>query len=368
MQVGVMLRHLGERGGIVTYSRNLVRGLIDEAPEDHFHLLYQDQEQAGSFGESPNLSEHVLPGGGRFWWDQWSVPRAARRLGLEVIINPKLSVPLYCPVPSVLVLRPEQFVHPELFRPWDRRYFKFFMPRYCQAASRIIAPTQQAAEDIVRFVGADRSKLRPVHEGCGEHFFAPPPGPQELERVRRRYRLPQRYVLFVGGITPLKNLERLVEAFGMVRERHQVTLVVVGFKRWRFERDISFARQHEVADHIHFTGYVEDRDMPQVFRLARVLFFPSIYEGFGIPVPEGFATGCPVVTTTRGCTPEVAGQAAELVDPFDVGDMARGLDRVLSDPAYRRELIARGLARAGRFRFSRVARQTLEVLQEAAQG
>ncbi|MBI5522641.1 MAG: glycosyltransferase [Desulfarculus sp.] len=152
-------------------------------------------------------------------------------------------------------------------------------------------------------------------------------------------------MLFVGGITLLKNFERLMEAFARVHERQAIPLVVVGFNRWRFENDLAFAKSHRASAHILFPSFVADEAMPQVYRMASCLFFPSIYEGFGIPVPEAFATGCPVVTTNRGCTSEVAGGAAHLVDPFDVEDMAQGLELVLSDQAYCQELIARGRAR-----------------------
>ncbi len=363
MRVGIMLRHLGEKGGIVTYTKNILKSFLRLAPEHHFALFYASAEHLGSYA-GPNLSEHLLPASGKFAWDHWAVPRLAAALDLDLIFNPKLSVPLWAKQPRVLVLRPEQFVHPELFKPLDRAYFKTFMPLYCRAAARILAPTATAAQDIVRYVGSDPTKTVWVHEGCGDHFFAPDPGPQALAEVRQRYGLPERYVLFVGGITPLKNFERLVEAFARVHERHHLPLVVVGFNRWRFENDLAFAQGHRASPHILFPGFVADSDMPQVYRLASCLFFPSIYEGFGIPVPEAFATGCPVITSNRGCSPEVAGGGAHLVDPFDIEDMARGLDLVLTDQGYRQELIARGRQRAPHFQFDRCARQTLEVFEQ----
>lgn len=363
MRVGIMLRHLGEKGGIVTYTKNILKSFLRLAPEHHFALFYSSAEHLGSYA-GPNLSEHLLPASGKFAWDHWAVPRLAAALDLDLIFNPKLSVPLWAKQPRVLVLRPEQFVHPELFKPLDRAYFKTFMPLYCRAAARILAPTATAAQDIVRYVGSDPKKTVWVHEGCGDHFFAPDPGPQALAEVRQRYGLPERYVLFVGGITPLKNFERLVEAFARVHERHHLPLVVVGFNRWRFENDLAFAQGHRASPHILFPGFVADSDMPQVYRLASCLFFPSIYEGFGIPVPEAFATGCPVITSNRGCSPEVAGGGAHLVDPFDIEDMARGLDLVLTDQGYRQILIARGRQRAPHFQFDRCARQTLEIFEQ----
>ena len=369
MRIGVMLRHIQEKGGIVTYTKNLLKSLIPLSPQHEFALLYNNSELLGTYSRYPNVAEHVLSAKNKFLWDQWAVPRAAKALGIDVIINPKLSIPLWGPQSNILVLRPEQFVHPELFKPLDRQYFKIFMPLYCGRADRILVPARKAAEDVVRYIrGATAEKTVWVHEGCGDHFFLPPPSADELEAVRRRYGLPQRYVLFVGGINPLKNFTRLVEAFAQVRQRHDIPLVVVGFKRWAFEKDVAFAKNHEVSSHIQFPGYVPDEDMPHIYRMATVLFLPSIYEGFGIPVTEAFSCDCPVVTSTTGSSPEVAGGAALLVDPFDVDDMARGLELVLSNEGLRQELIEKGHSRAPEFRFERCARQTLQVIEQLAPG
>ncbi len=364
MRIGVMLRHLTDTmGGVVGYSHNLIRAFLRQGPEHQYVLLYASEKMLGSYAGHDNVTELALGGGGKLGWDQWRVPRAAGRLGLDVVFNPKLSVPLWGRGQKVFVLRPEQFVHPELFETLDRAYFKLFIPRYCAASAKVIAPTHQAAADIIKYVGVAPEKMVTVHEACGDRFFAPAPAEAELARVRERYRLPERYVLFVGGLTPLKNFRRLVEAYGLVHDQHPIPLVVVGFNRHRFKQDLAFAAAHPAAEHIHFPGYVADQDLPAVYRMAAALFFPSVYEGFGIPICEAYACGCPVVTTSRGCCPEVAGDAAELVDPFDVADMARGLLRVLTDQEHRRELVVRGRERAPYFSFDRCGRETLAVFQ-----
>lgn len=366
MRIGIMLRHLTDTmGGVVGYSHNLIKGFLRQGPEHHYALFYASDKMLGGYADRDNVSEVVLPPKHKLIWDQRLAPRAADELGLDVIFNPKLSVPLWARQHRVFVLRPEQFVHPELFPWWDRRYFKFFIPRYCRASDFVITPAQHSTEDIRHFVGVDPAKLVTVHEACGDHFFAPPPSAEELDQVRQKYSLPPEYVLFVGGLTPLKNFERLIQAYGRALEQHDVPLVVVGFGRWRFEKDMSFAQSHPAARRIHFPGFVADEDLPAVYRMATALFFPSIYEGFGIPICEAMACGCPVVTSTQGACPEVAGDAGMLVNPFEVDDMARGLIQVLASEDLRRDMIARGLARAPYFSFDRCARQTLEVFARA---
>ena len=368
MRIGIMLRHIGEKGGVVTYSHNLIKGFLRTGPENSYHLLYHHPGLKGTYREIDNLKEHVIKGKSRLCWDQYQVPHAAGVLGLDLIFNPKLSVPLVGKQKKILVMRPEQFVHPEIF-PWkDRRYFKMFVPRFCKAADRIIAPAKISAKHIVKFIGADAEKVITVTEACGDHYFENDFKQENLDKVRRKYQLPKEYILFVGGLTPLKNFTRLVKAFAKVYEKHRIPLVVVGFNRWSYENSVEHAQNHNVSEHIHFPGFVSEEDLPKIYRMARVLFFPSIYEGFGIPICEAFATGCPVVTTKRGAPPEVADDAAILVDPYNVDEMANGLDMVLSDHELEKMLVEKGKKRAELFRFDRCARQTLDVCQAAMDG
>ena len=368
MRLGIMLRHIQEKGGVVTYSHNLIKGFLRTGPENQYHLLYNDQGSKGIYRGFENVEEHVIPGRSRLWWDQSLVPKAANQLGLDLIFNPKLSVPLLGKQKKILVMRPEQFVHPEIF-PWkDRRYFKLFVPRFCKAADRIIAPANISARHIVKYIGADAEKVVTVTEACGDHYFEPGPKAEVLGEIKEKYRLPDEYILFVGGLTPLKNFTRLVKAFARVYKKHHIPLVVVGFNRWSYEHSMEHAQNHDISREINFPGFVSEEDLPHIYRMAKVLFFPSIYEGFGIPICEAFATGCPVVTTKRGAPPEVAGDAAVLVDPYDVEDMASGLDSVLSDNEKEKQLIEKGRERAQLFRFDRCARETLDICKEAIEG
>ena len=368
MRIGIMLRHIGEKGGVVTYSHNLIKGFLKTGSEHSYHLLYHHTEQCGTYHGLKNVTEHVIPGKSRLLWDHSQVPRAAKKFGLDLIFNPKLSVPLTGRQKKILVMRPEQFVHPEIF-PWkDRRYFKLFIPRFCKAADRIIAPAEISARHLIKYIGADSEKVVTVTEACGDHYFEDTPSEEYLKKIREKYKLPAEYILFVGGLTPLKNFTRLVTAFAKVHRRHRIPLVVVGFNRWSYEHGVAYAQNHDISKHIHFPGFVAEEDLPQIYRMARVLFFPSIYEGFGIPICEAFATGCPVVTTKRGAPPEVAGDAAVLVDPFNIDEMASGLDSVLSDPELERLLIQKGRQRAELYRFDRCARQTLDVCESVIEG
>jgi glycosyltransferase involved in cell wall biosynthesis len=202
-----------------------------------------------------------------------------------------------------------------------------------------------------------------------------PAGPEALAAVRQKYDLPERFILYVGTIEPRKNLTALLEAYAALMERlsvcdlrpalSDVRLVIVGKKGWLYEG--FFRRLHELGleDRVLFTGYVPDEDLPAIYSAADLFVFPSLYEGFGLPVLEAMACGTPVIASNASSLPEVAGEAGIMIAPHDVRGLAEAMERLLMDKQLRAELRARGLERAKQFTWERAAAMTLEVYQDA---
>jgi glycosyltransferase involved in cell wall biosynthesis len=355
-----MLRHLGEKGGIVVYTRHLLEALLAIDSGDEYHLLYRDPALLGGFAHHPRVREVLLPGRSKLYWDQVQVPSYARRQGLDLIFQPKLSVPLVAPCPTAFALHgAEQLAVAEVF-PWTNRlYNQVMMPWYCRRAGAVLVLTRTAAADTVRLVGADPAKVHAIP--CAQHARFHPVPFAEAEEVRLRYGLPERYLLFVGGLNPLKNFSNLLRAYALLRDRIPQQLVAVGFKRWRFDGDLRQVEELGLDGAVHFPGFLPDEDLPALYSRADLFVLPSLYEGFGIPVAEAMACGCPVVTTTTGCSPEVAGGAAILVDPYDPRAIADGILRALEDEPLRAEMIRKGLVRAAEFSWEKTARETLDL-------
>jgi glycosyltransferase involved in cell wall biosynthesis len=360
-----MLRHLGEKGGIVVYTRHLLEGLLALEGGDEYHLLYRDPALLGGFAHHPRVREVLLPGRSKLYWDQVLVPRYARRHGLDLIFQPKLSVPLIAPCPTAFALHgAEQLAVAEVF-PWTNRlYNQVMMPWYCRRADAVLVLTRTAAADTVRLVGADPAKVHAIP--CSQHARFRPVPREEAEVVRQRYGLPERYLLFVGGLNPLKNFSNLLRAYALLRDRIPQQLVAVGFKRWRYDGDLRQVEELGLTGSVHFPGFLPDEDLPAIYSRADLFVLPSLYEGFGIPVAEAMACGCPVVTTTTGCSPEVAGGAAILVEPRDPRAIADGILRALEDEPLRAEMIRKGLARAAEFSWEKTARETLDLFHRLA--
>ena len=357
MKIGVMLRHFGQPGGIGVYTANILTALLEIDSTNQYFLLYDSPEHLGGFADFPNVVEKVLRAPNKIWWDQLSVPRYAAAEGLDVIYNPKLSVPLFTRAKTILVMHgAEQFVVPWAFKWYDRAYFKIANRLFCRRASAVIAMTHTGAADIAKHMGADPRRIRVIYEAYNERCAVLN---EDLTDVVNTYALPERFILFVGGLNPIKNLGNVLRAYHKVHQVIPHKLVITGFKRWKYSEDLELVDKLGLRDNVVFTGFVSDDEIPALYNLADLFVFPSLYEGFGIPVLEAMACGCPVIASRTGCSPEVAGGAAVLVDPYDPDEIADAIKDVLGNESLRRTLVEKGLHRARDFNWGKSAGETL---------
>lgn len=245
-------------------------------------------------------------------------------------------------------------------------YLKEKLPEAARMAHQIIAVSETTRNDIIRFLGINPDKIRVVYNGVNS-AFRPVTDPALLRRTRERYRLPARFILYVGAIQPRKNVSGLVEAYAKICAEGGLPheLVIAGGESWKSEGLKDRISSLGLQEKVHFIGYVSDEELPLLYNLADQLAFPSFYEGFGLPVLEAMACGIPVVTSKTSSLSEIAGDAAILVDPHSVDEIAGGIRRLIEDSDLRRICIEKGLERAKLFAWERCARETLTVLQEA---
>jgi glycosyltransferase involved in cell wall biosynthesis len=257
---------------------------------------------------------------------------------------------------------------PEYHLPRNRIFLRHMMPRFLRQADRVIAVSENTKREALRSYDLEPGKIEVIPEGVDERF-RPDLDPAEVEEVRRRYALPERFVLSIGTIEPRKNLTTLLEAYAVVRERHpDVGLVIAGGKGWMVEPFFERLRALGLERDAVLTGYVPDQDVPALLNAAEVFAFPSEFEGFGLPPLEAMACGVPVVSSDAASLPEVVGDAGVQLPPRDVRAWVQALDSLLGDPSARAGRRAAGLARARGFTWTAAARRTLEVYRAAAQG
>jgi glycosyltransferase involved in cell wall biosynthesis len=235
-------------------------------------------------------------------------------------------------------------------------------------AARVLTVSESSKRDILRFVGIPAAKIDVIPNAFDERFSVEP-REEDVVRVRERYQLQDEFVLYAGNVKPHKNLERLIEAFRLVRDRglDHVKLVVIGDQISKYAALRRAVHRHQLHQYVRFLGYVSEETLAVMYRLAAVFVFPSLYEGFGLPPLEAMASGTPVVTSNVSSLPEVAGDAALLVDPYEPAAIADAMYRVLTDKPLRQGLRARGLQRAAQFSWEASVRRVREIYNEVSE-
>jgi glycosyltransferase involved in cell wall biosynthesis len=236
------------------------------------------------------------------------------------------------------------------------------MPRFLRRAAAIIAVSENTRRDVTRLMGIPAEKIVVIHEGVNPAYHGAIAA-GEVARVRQKYHLPARYLLFLGTLEPRKNIGVLLEAYHalLARDDSVPRLVVAGRKGWLFEPVFQKVEALGLGERVSFTDWVPEADTPALVAGAEVFVYPSLYEGFGLPPLEAMACGTPVITSTASSLPEVVGDGGLLVDPHDAAGLAQALERLLADDALRADLRGRALARARQFTWEAAARQTLAV-------
>lgn len=340
--------------GIGTYVRNLVRHLARLDHETTYYLFCDRQDAATLRDLAGNFVPVVDDSAGYGFKEHVSIPLKLRRLGIDLFHAPHYVLPLLCPTRSVVTIHDcIHLLFPQYLPNRAAVHYAAFMMRSAIRRSAVVLTVSEASRaDILRFFPDTEAERVQVVPNAIDPAILDDPGEEEKERVRERYQIRGRFVLYAGNVKPHKNLERLVSAFALARQRgglEDVKLILIGDE---VSRQGSLRRTMEAAGLRHdvrFFGFVPDRTLACLYRMASAFAFPSLYEGFGLPPLEAMACGAPVVTSRLSSLPEVVGDAALLVDPYSVEDIAAALLRVLSDEPLRKDLIARGHARARAF-------------------
>ncbi|MCZ7571488.1 MAG: glycosyltransferase family 4 protein [Ardenticatenaceae bacterium] len=250
--------------------------------------------------------------------------------------------------------------HPRL-QGW---YLRLTTRWHVLAARALLADSKATRDDLVARYRADPAKITVVYPGIDPEHFQPVGDPAAVAAVQARYELPQRYFLYVGTLQPRKNLARLIEAFAAVASPDpELGLVLAGQRGWLYEGLVAHTRRLGLEGRVHFPGYVPDQALPALLSGAVAFVYPSLFEGFGLPILEAQACRTPVLTSTTSSCPEVAGEAALLVPPTDVAAITAGLRRLLTEPGLRMSLVERGAANVTRFTWAQAAAATLAVLE-----
>ena len=348
--------------GIGTYVRNLVRRLAHLDRETTYFLFCDRGDQATLRDLAENFVPVVDGSAGYGVQEHVTIPLKLRKLGVDLLHSPHYVLPLLCRQRSVVTIHDcIHLLFPEyLPNRMAPRYARAMMGSAIRRSDLVLTVSEASRRDILDFypwASADRVEVVP---NAIDEAILEDPGEEEMERVRERYQIRGRFVLYAGNIKPHKNLERLIAAFGRLKERpghDDVKLLIIGDEINKYAGLRRSVEAAGVRQDVRFFGFVPLRTLAALYRLASAFAFPSLYEGFGLPPLEAMACGTPVVTSRLSSLPEVVGDAALLVDPYSVDEIADALERVLGDDALRADLVARGRERVSHFSWDRSVRK-----------
>lgn len=367
----LLSRQAGYRqAGIHNYIRHLIQHLPGSDPSFRYSIFagweWNDAQETGgalSWRVSRWPTERPWV---RVAWEQVVQPWSLYQAGVHLMHALAFVSPFVRSVPAVVTIHDLSFLRfPERFRPANRLYLTTMTRLSCRYARRVIAVSQATADEIVRLLHVPAERIDVVSHGIQHARFRPLPAGQ-VKAFRREKGLPDRFVFYLGTLEPRKNLATLIEAFARTKAlRHGVKLIIAGGKGWYYDEIFRRVEELDLTDVVWFTGFLPDAELPLWYNAGTVFAYPSLYEGFGMPLLEAMACRTPVVASNVSCLPEVVGDAGCLVAPYDVAGFAENLERLLSDANLREEFAQRGWTRAAAYTWEATAAATVASYRRA---
>lgn len=373
MNIAIDVRSLieGRHSGVEEYTVQIICGMVRVAPQHAYHLFYNcarpvalpslpDTAAVHAFRYPNKLLNLMQLGLGRPRWDVLMRSRYTVA-ALDVVFVPNFRlVPLSAGLPLVTVVHDLSFVHfPELFSARRRLWHRFMLLRsLLQRSHHIIAVSEATKRDVVAIYGVPPERVSVIYSGVYE--VAQVPDEDRQKAVRSAYRLPERFILYLGRLEPRKNIPSIIQAFSAIAGDVPHDLVIAGEQGWLMDEIDRAYSTCSFRSRVHVIGFVEERDKAALYAAADLFVYPSLYEGFGFPPLEALLAGTPVITSFNSSLPEVVGDWATLVDPYDISELALVMKELLRT----KKMISEEVRRAIRERYSweKAARRTLAVL------
>jgi glycosyltransferase involved in cell wall biosynthesis len=353
--------------GIGTYVRNLIHWLGKLGGSDTYILLCQRSDLAYVRSLGPQFEALEETAANYSVREQVTIPLALARARVDLfhaphyVVSPLIRCPFVVTIHDCIHLRFPEYLPNRL----AYAYARTMMRGSARRARRVLTVSQASKQDILHYLHVPAEKVEVIYNGLDERLAAAPT-PEAMSRVRERFQLEAPFVLYTGNIKPHKNVDRLIEAYSILRHRgfRDTKLLVIGDDVSKYPNLRRLVHRLQLHQHVRFLGFVPDATLAALYRLASVFVFPSLYEGFGFPPLEAMAAGAPVVTSNVSSLPEVVDDAALLVDPMDAGAIADAMARILADPRLRAQLRARGFERVKAFSWQRSVTRIHQVYAE----
>lgn len=375
MKIGIEGQRLfrKKKHGMDMVALELIKNLQEIDSENEYYIFVKPDEDDTVLGDTPNFKIIKLEGGSYPQWEQFVLPKAAKKYGCEVLHCTSNTAPLFLDIPLITTLHDIIYMESSYlkilkssatpYQKFGNVYRKIVVPKVVKNSEKIITVSHFEKNRIGEFFGMNADdRLEAVYNGVSTHFKVIT-DKAELKRVKDQYNLPDKYFFFLGNTDPKKNTKGTLKAFSDFLKETQLDykLVMLDYDQNELEKLLEEIGDKELINKIVLTGYVINTDLPAIYAQCEIFLYPSLRESFGIPMLEAMACGVPVITSNTSSMPEVSADAAHIIDPHKPEEITQGIIKILKDNVYSELLISKGLERSKAFSWKNMAEQVLEL-------
>jgi len=377
MKIGIEGQRLfrKKKHGMDMVALELIRNLQVIDTKNEYYIFVKPDEDNTVLKETSNFKIIELDGGPYPTWEQFALPKAAKKYGCNILHCTSNTAPISTNIPLITILHDIIYMESSYYKiltgsatPYQKfgnAYRKLIVPRVVKNSDKIVTVSHFEKNRIAEFFGmAGDEHLTAIYNGVSTHF-KPITDNNELKRVKEKYHLPDNFFFFLGNTDPKKNTKGTLKAFSdfLKQSKSDYKLVMLDYDTNELEKLLDEIGDKQLINHIVLTGYVINTDLPAIYSLCAIFLYPSLRESFGIPMLEAMSCGVPVITSNTSSMPEVSGNAAHIIDPYKPEEITDGIIKILSEKDYAENLCKKGLERSKLFSWENMAKEYLKLYQ-----
>ena len=377
MKIGIEGQRLfrEKKHGMDMVALELIRNLQKIDTKNEYFIFIKPDVDEGCLLETPNFKIVKLEGGSYPQWEQKALPKAAVEYGCDILHCTSNTAPLKGDIPLVVHLHDIIYMEKSYlkiiigsgttYQKFGNVYRRYIIPKMIKRAKKIITVSHFEKNRINDFFGLKEGLLVAIHNGVSEHF-KPIKDSEYLNKIKAKYKLPDKFFFFLGNTDPKKNTKGVLEAMRDFYKTNKegYKLVMPDYDEAELNKLLNQIGASKMRKDIFLTGYIVNTDLPAIINMSKLFLYPSLRESFGIPVLEGMRCGIPVITSNTSSMPEVAGEAAYIINPYQPSEITEGIHKLLADENLRKEYIAKGLIQAEKFSWQHMAEKVLKLYEE----
>jgi len=373
MKIGIEAQRIfrKKKHGMDMVALELIKNLQIIDHKNEYFIFVKPDEDSSVLKETPNFKIIELSGGSYPTWEQIALPKAVKKYGCDVLHCTSNTAPFFTNIPLITILHDIIYMESgyleilkssaSTYQKFGNIYRKLVVPRVLKKSKKVITVSHFEKNRIGEFFSIKgNNKLDAIYNGVSEHF-KPVTNTEELQRVKQKYNLPDKYFFFLGNTDPKKNTKGTLKAFSdfLKQTRSSYKLVMLDYDKTELNKLLVEIEDTKLINHIILTGYVINTDLPAIYSQCDVFLYPSLRESFGIPMLEAMSCNVPVITSNTSSMPEVSGEAAHIVNPFNPEEITQGLIEIINNQTYRKSLCDKGFERSQQFSWNNMAKDYL---------